>query len=145
MKILTPKEKIEPKSCGLLGVRGIPHYWPIIYWVVSAFRPVPSSANLSLFRVFPYREGPYALSTNFWNRRTVLSDSKKGLCDDTFFKPFFRALLSIRRAFGPPKASKMSKRLLKFQTRHNFSLHPVLQFLLRASLATFSTDQLKSA
>jgi hypothetical protein len=33
LKILTPKEKIEPKSCELLGKRGIPHYW-----VVSAFR-----------------------------------------------------------------------------------------------------------
>lgn len=43
----------------------------------------PSSkvrASRCLCRVFPYREGPYALSTSFWNPHTVLSDSEKGLC-----------------------------------------------------------------
>jgi hypothetical protein len=69
---------------------------------------------------------------------------KKGLCDDTFFKPFSWALPSVRSAFGAPKASKMSRRLLQFQNRHNFSLQHVLPFFSKVSLATFLADQLKS-
>jgi hypothetical protein len=98
----------------------------------------------TFFEFFPIEKAPNTFFS-FWYPNTVSSYSEKGLWDDTFLKPFFCALLSEKNAFGPPKASKMSERFLEFQTRHNFSLHPVLQFLLRVSLATFSTDQLKSA
>ena len=97
------------------------------------------------FSSFSLQRRPLTLFFSFWYPNTVLSYSEKGLCDDTFLKPCFCALLSEKNAFGPPKASKMSKRFLDFQTRHKISLHPVLQFLLRVSLATFLTDQLKSA
>ena len=113
-----------------------------IYWSISW---ISLGCEFLPFSSFSLQRRPLTLFFNFWYPNTVSSYSEKGLCDDTFQKPFFCALLSEKNAFGPPKASKMSKRFLEFQTRHNFSLHPVLQFLLRVSLATFLTDQLKSA
>ncbi len=96
------------------------------------------------FSSFSLQRRPLTLVFGFQYPSTVLSDSEKGLCDDTFFKPFSWALPSVRSAFGAPKASKMSKRLLQFQNRHNFSLQHVLPFFSKVSLATFLADQLKS-
>ena len=100
---------------------------------------------MRLFSIYSLQRRPLTLFFSCWYPNTVLSYSEKGLCDDSFLKPCFCALLSEKNAFGPPKASKLSKRFLEFPTRHKISLHPVLQFLLRVSLATILTDQLKSA
>ena len=104
-----------------------------------------TSSRFLTFSSFSLQSRPLTLFFSFWYPNTVSSYSEKGLCDDTFLKPFFCALLSEKNAFGPSKASKMSKRFLQFQTRHQISLHPVLQLLLMVSLATFLTDQLISA
>ena len=69
---------------------------------------------------------------------------KKACVMTHFLNRFLGLFRPSRSAFGAPKASKMSRRLLQFQNRHNFSLQHVLPFFSKVSLATFLADQLKS-